>query len=96
MMQNRFTILKARGTAAGILSDIKTLTGDTSATITLDPERGWLADETYPDDDYCYADLDMVHVGLISFTNKSQRSLTEIQGIIRRYLVPLHIQIYYS
>ena len=95
-MKNRFTILSARGTETGILSDVQAISGDVTASVVTDPARGWVVGVTYPGDNYVYVGLDRVHILAVTFANKSLRSTTEIKSIIRRYMAPLNAFLFFN
>ena len=98
ILSQRFQTFQKRGTESGITNELKQLTNDPNATATLlgNGQYGWWADLTYPDGAYTYCDLDLSGLLAVHFTNNSQRTAEEIQSIVRRYLVPLVIQIVHN
>lgn len=97
-INNFFAIHEKRGTAAGILEDIKRLTNDDSATIAFKgyEECGWFLDVTFPEyntptqlglESPCFLDLD--NLLIVKYRNKSGLSDYEVSKIIREEFIPL-------
>ena len=101
-IKDYFNIHERRGTAAGIIEDIKRLTNDDGATVTYKNynQCGWFLDVTFPEynnatqlglESTCFLDLD--NLLIIKYKNKSGYSDKEVSRIIREEFIPRVINI---
>ena len=93
------SIHKARGTEDGITADIKRICNNETVTVTYNGQDkcGWVGDVTSPeltpallydlDNSLCFMDLDNMVV--VDATNASNRTINEIEKIIRHDFVPI-------
>lgn len=91
LLASRYALHAARGTQAQAVLDVKRLSADSTATVTFSAEiqTGWWLEGTFPEKDKTF--LDVGALAQVSMTNNSGKTDQELQGLIRREVLPVAV-----
>ena len=93
LLANRYGLHAARGTEAQAVLDVKRLSGDTTASVSFQTEEqtGWWLEGTFPEIDRTF--LDAGAMAEVTMENKSGKTDNELQGLIRREVLPVSVTV---
>jgi hypothetical protein len=93
LLPSRYAIHAARGTEAQAIQDVQRLANDSFAAITFKTEEqtGWWLEGTFPDIDSTF--LDSGALAQVAMTNHSGKTDQELQGLIRREVLPVQVTV---